>query len=282
MTKPNQLSQVRSLIMDMDGVVRRGHVPIPGASEFLSFLRQHGIAFLLLTNNSTLTSKQYAASLQEIGIDTGEDSILTAGEATAMYLAQAAVPGTEVYVVGEEGLRTELLKRGFVLHEGPDVAFVVVGLDRQFTYDKMTMATRAILRGARFIGTNPDKGFPAPDGLVPGAGAVLAGIEAATGVAPLIIGKPQRAIFELALQKLAADTATTAMLGDRLETDIHGGSQMGLLTILVLSGVTDAEQLASSTIHPDLVYQDVAVLHQAWKGALTRQDAAPSGHATHR
>lgn len=274
MANPSQLTQLRSLIMDMDGVVRRGHVPIPGASEFLGFLRQWGISFLLLTNNSTLTSKQYAVGLQEIGIEAGEDSILTAGEATAMYLAQVAKPGARVYVVGEEGLRTELLKRSFVLDDGPDVAFVVVGLDRQFTYDKMTVATQAILRGARFIGTNPDKTFPAPTGLVPGAGAVLAGIEAATGMAPLIIGKPQHAIFELALQKLEADTATTAMLGDRLETDIYGGSQMGLLTILVLSGVTDAEQLANSAIHPDLVYQDVAILHRAWKDVLTRHGAS--------
>jgi len=269
MTNPNQLIQLRSLILDMDGVVRRGHVPIPGASGFLDFMRQRHIPFLLLTNNSTLTSKQYATSLQSIGIDADEEEILTAGEATAMYLARVAASGSRVYVVGEEGLRTELLKQSFVLHDGPDVAFVVVGLDRQFTYDKMTVATRAILSGAKFIGTNPDKAFPAPEGLVPGAGAILASIEAATSVSPLIIGKPQAAIFELALQKLGAEIETTGMLGDRLETDILGGRQMGLLTILVLSGVTPAEQLANSPIQPDLVYEDVAALHRAWHDVLS-------------
>ncbi|MGC8786291.1 MAG: HAD-IIA family hydrolase [Anaerolineae bacterium] len=261
----SKLRQLRSLVIDMDGVLYRGNAPIQGAGEFLQFLRQIGVRFLLLTNNSTLTAAQYVAKLARMGIQVAEEEILTSGEATAMYLASIASPGTKIYLIGEHGVREELEKRGFVLSEDTDVAYVVVGLDHQFDYEKMTRATRAIRGGARFIGTNPDKTFPSEGELTPGAGALLAAIEAATDTAPLIIGKPQPAIFEIAFQKLQAEPKTTAILGDRLDTDILGGRQLGLTTILVLSGVTDRQQLANSPLIPDLVYEDIAALHRDWK-----------------
>lgn len=263
-----KLTQLRSLIIDMDGVLYRGNAPIQGASTFLHFLRQIGVHFLLLTNNSTLTATQYVAKLARMGIQAEEAEILTSGEATAMYLAKVAPPGTKVYLIGEHGVGAELKKRGFVLSEDSDVAYVVVGLDYQFTYEKMTIAARAIRAGAQFIGTNPDTTFPSEGELTPGAGALLAAIEVATGVAPLIIGKPQPVIFEIAFQKLQADPKTTAMLGDRLDTDILGGQRMGLTTILLLSGVTDRQQLAHSPLVPDFVYEDIALLHRAWQESL--------------
>ena len=261
----SKLNQLRSLLIDMDGVLYRGNAPIQGAGEFLRFLRQIGVHFLLLTNNSTLTTAQYVAKLARMGIQVEEKEILTSGEATAMYLAGIAPPGTKVYLIGEQGVRKELEKRRFVLSEDMDVAYVVVGLDHQFDYEKMTRATRAIRAGAKFIGTNPDKTFPSEGELTPGAGALLAAIEAATDTAPLVIGKPQPAIFEIAFQKLQADPKTTAILGDRLDTDILGGKRLGLMTILVLSGVTDQQQLANSTLVPDLVYEDVAALYRDWQ-----------------
>nr|MBC7244319.1 HAD family hydrolase [Chloroflexota bacterium] len=276
MTIP-KLTQLRSLIIDMDGVLYRGNAPIQGAGEFLHFLRQIGVHCLLLTNNSTLTASQYVAKLARMGIQTVEEEILTSGEATAMYLARVAPPGTKVYLIGEHGVRAELKKKGFVLSKDSDVAYVVVGLDYHFNYEKMTTAARAIRAGALFIGTNPDKTFPSEGELTPGAGALLAAIETATDTAPLIIGKPQPIIFEIAFQKLQAEPKTTAMLGDRLDTDILGGRRMGLVTILVLSGVTDRQQLAHSSLMPDLVYEDVAALHRAWREGL-RDDSEHFAH----
>ena len=272
MSTPEELTQVRSLIIDMDGVLYRGNAPIRGAGEFLDFLRQMDTPFLLLTNNSTLTAAQYVSKLARMGIEMEEDKILTSAEATAMYLARAAPPGTTVYAIGEDGVRMELEKQGFVLRDGADVAYVVAGFDRRFTYQKMATATLAITSGATFIGTNPDKTFPSEFGLIPGAGAILAAIETATGTAPLIIGKPQPHIFELALQKLEAEPETAAIVGDRLDTDILGGHQLGLTTLLVLSGVTDAQQLASSSLTPDLVYGDIATFYHAWRDAVAVQN----------
>jgi 4-nitrophenyl phosphatase len=268
MTVPAQLIRLRSLIVDMDGVLYRGSAPLPGAGEFLDFLRQMGVPFLLLTNNSTLTDTQYAAKLAHMGIKVEEERILTSAEATATHLAGIAPPGTKVYAIGEDGVHRELEKRGFVLSDDADVAYVVVGFDRHITYRKLAVATLAIRAGAAFIGTNPDKTFPSELGQLPGAGAILAAIEAATDTTPLIIGKPEPAILELALQELAAEAETTAMVGDRLDTDILGGHQVGLTTILLLSGVTDTQQLVGSSIVPDLVYEDIAALYDSWREAV--------------
>jgi 4-nitrophenyl phosphatase len=265
MTTPRQLTQLRHVIIDMDGVLYRGSTPISGAASFLGFLRERGIPFLLLTNNSTLTAEQYAGKLAQMGMQVEAECILTSAEATARYLARLAPPGTEVYAIGEDGVEAELTERGFVLRDDINVAYVVVGFDRHLTYRKMAMACLAIRAGARFIGTNPDKTFPSELGQMPGNGAALAAIEAGTDTAPLVIGKPKPAIFDLALQKLGAKAATSAVVGDRLDTDILGGQQVGLASVLVLSGVTSAQQLQDSSIVPDFVYEDVAALHRAWQ-----------------
>ncbi len=269
MTTPRQLTQLRHCIIDMDGVLYRGSTPITGATAFLGFLRQRGIPFLLLTNNSTLTAEQYVAKLAGMGVAVEAECILTSAEATARYLAAIASPGTEVYAIGEDGVEAELTERGFVLRDDTKVAYVVVGFDRHFTYRKMATASLAIRGGARFVGTNPDKTFPSELGQMPGNGAVLAAIEASTDTAPVVIGKPKPAIFELALQKLGAEAATSAVVGDRLDTDILGGQRVGLVSVLVLSGVTSAQQLRGSSIAPDLVYKDVAALHRAWRDAVS-------------
>jgi len=258
------LAAVRSLIVDMDGVLYRGREPIPGAREFVAFLQREGIPFLLLTNNSTLTPAQYVAKLARLGIEVGEDRILTSAQAAALYLERVAPPGAKVYLIGEEGLRAALREKGFAFAErGAD--FVVVGMDRQLTYEKLKIATLLIRGGARFIGTNPDKTFPSEEGIVPGNGATLAALEAATGVAPMVVGKPERAIFDLALARMGVGREGAAVVGDRLETDVLGGRRAGLITILVLSGVTTPKELAASGVQPDLVFEDVGQMVEVWR-----------------
>jgi len=268
----SKLEPIENLIIDLDGVLYRGNTPIRGAGEFIDFVRQGGIPFLLVTNNSTRTVEHYVAKLARMDIMVGEQEILTSAEATATYLGQIAPHGARIHAVGEDGVRLALESKGFVLNDGTDVAYVVVGMDRQFTYAKLAAAAIAIRAGAVFIGTNPDKTYPTEAGLMPGAGSLLAAIEAATDTAPLISGKPEATIFELALERLKAAPETTAVIGDRLETDILGGRRLGLVTILLMSGVTDAERLAASSLVPDLTYDDIGALYRAWCDGTSGQN----------
>ena len=272
MTRSDLLARARGFIVDLDGVLYRGMEPVAGAPQFIDALRQTATPTLLLTNNSVRTPALYLEKLAPMGIHVEADQILTSGEATALYLCRVAPEGARVFLIGEEGVRAELASRGFVLRHNADVDYVVVGFDRSVSYRDLAVATRAIRAGAGFIGTNPDKTFPSETGLMPGNGALLAAIEAATDVAPLVIGKPSAAIFELALQRLGTEAHDTVMIGDRLDTDIVGARQAGLMTILVLSGVTQPEHLADASVRPDMVYDDVAAVHEAWRKA--RQGSA--------
>jgi 4-nitrophenyl phosphatase len=191
------------------------------------------------------------------------EEILTSSQATAMYLETLAPPWTKVYVIGEEGLQTAVRERGYIV-SGDGAEFVVVGMDRRLTYEKLKVATLLIRRGAKFIGSNPDKTLPTEEGFIPGNGTTLAALEASTGVAPTIIGKPERTLFELALAKLGSRKEDTAIVGDRLETDVVGGHNAGLTTILVLSGATTRQDVDSALVRPDLVFEDVRHLHEAW------------------
>jgi len=259
-----ELTQIRHAIIDMDGVLCHGDEAIPGGKEFLAFLGSVGVRFLLLTNNSTLTVAQYVSKLKRMGIEMTEEAILTSSVATSAYLGRIAPPGSRVYLIGEEGIRAELQKGGFVLTSTADADYVVVGLDRKLTYAKLSTAMHAVRSGARLIGSNPDRTFPSETGLKPGAGVTLAALEAATDVAPLVIGKPETAIFELALHRLGATPQTTAVIGDGLYTDVLGGQRAGLFTILLLSGVTETAQLIESAPKPCLVYADISALHRVW------------------
>lgn len=265
---PNSiLPTIRNLILDMDGVLYRLNTPIRGGAEFLAYLHETGRRFVLVTNNSTLTPGQYADKLSRMGIRVDVRRILTSGEATAMYLSRLSPPGTRVYVVGENGLRTALQKHGFVLADDITVSYVVCGLDRQLTYDKLATATLAIRAGAGFIATNPDRTLPTERGLEPGARAIFSAIQMATDAAPTVIGKPEPAMLELAMTMLNATTPGTAIIGDSLETDIRGGRALGLKTVLLMSGVTSSQQLAHSDQKPDLVYQDISALLADWRAS---------------
>lgn len=256
------LSYIKNLIIDMDGVLYRGHRSLPGAKEFLHHLEEREIAYILVTNNSTRTPEAYIAVLNEMGIGVSPRRILTSALATADYLGNLLPQGARLYLIGEEGLHSALAAKGFEFEER-GVEAVVVGMDRQLTYEKLKTATIAIRQGARFIGTNPDKSFPAEEAIVPGAGAILAAIEAATDVKPTVIGKPEPILFQMALQRMGAREEETAVIGDRLETDILGGQRCGLTTILVLTGITQKEDLAKSEIQPDYTFESLTQLLHA-------------------
>ena len=259
----DKLRPIENLIIDMDGVLYRGDEAIPGVEEFFAFLRKRPIGFILATNNSTRTAQQCVDKLTRMGVEVALSEILTSSQATALYLKALAPPGTKVYVIGEEGLETAVHERGYII-SGDGAEFVVVGMDRRLTYEKLKVATLLIRKGARFIGSNPDKTLPTEEGFIPGAGAMLAALEASTGVAPTIVGKPERTIFELALAKLGSSQKDTAIVGDRLDTDVLGGYNAGLTTILVLSGATNRQDMDSTPVKPDLVFEDIRHLHEAW------------------
>jgi len=259
---PPPSNSINSLIIDLDGVLYRGDEAIVGAKEFIALLQREGVPFLLLTNNSTRTPGQYVTKLAKMGIAIEESDVLTSAQATALYLGRIARPGARVYAIGEEGLRAALGERYTIAEEGAD--FVVVGMDTGLTYEKLRVAALLIRGGARFIATNPDKTLPTEEGLVPGNGAVLAALEAATGVAPFVVGKPEPAVFDLALARMGVGKEGAAVIGDRLETDILGGRRAGLITILVLSGATSRQELENSTIKPDLVFKNVRQLYEVW------------------
>lgn len=261
------LRTVQNLIIDMDGVLYRGKEAIPGTAGFLDFLRERGIGFVLATNNSTRTPQQYVDKLAGMSVRIHTNEILTSAQATASYLAGIAPPGTRVFIVGQHGLRTALLEAGFLLVED-DAEFVVAGMDFDICYERLAQATLQIRTGAQFVGTNPDKTFPSERGIVPGAGSLLAFLETATGIKPAVIGKPGTAMMEQALARMSAHQNGSAVLGDRLETDILAGQRAGLFTLLVLSGITDQAMLAASEIQPDAVFEDVGHLHTEWKDAL--------------
>ncbi len=261
------LQRLRHLVIDMDGVLYRGNEAIPGTRAFIEFLREQGIDFVLATNNSTRTPQQYVDKLAGMDVRVQPEEVLTSALATASHLAGIAPRGSRVFVVGQDGLNAALREAGFEIVE-EDAEYVVAGMDFYVCYERLAEATLLIRAGARFIGTNPDKTFPSERGIVPGAGSLLAFLETATGVTPEIIGKPGTAMMEQALARLEATADTTAVLGDRLETDILAGQRTGLSTLLVLTGITDRAMLAESEIQPDLVFEDIGHVHRAWQEIL--------------
>jgi 4-nitrophenyl phosphatase len=253
----------RYLITDMDGVLWRGSTPMPDLPNFFAFLRQHSIRVTCATNNSSTASDKIVERLRGFGVDVGLHEIVTTASATADYLTTILPAGSTLYVIGMQGVRAALLERGYVIGED-HVQAVVVGIDWNLTYNQLKRAALLIRAGARFIGTNGDVTFPSPEGTIPGAGAILAAIEVATGVKPTVVGKPEPTLYATALKRMGAQPADTYVLGDRLETDILGAVRMGLKSILVLSGVTTREQLAASDYQPDWVFEDIGDLKNHW------------------
>jgi 4-nitrophenyl phosphatase len=209
-----------------------------------------------------------AERLQSLGIAVEPAAVLTAAQATTAYLLSELPSGAGLFVIGEAPLRNALQDAGFeLLPTAQGAQAVVVGLDRRADWDKLTEAALAIQDGAVFIGTNPDRSLPVERGLAIGNGALLAAIQAATDVAPAIVGKPEPHLFRLALRRLGTEPSHTVALGDRLETDILGGQRAGLRTALVLTGASSRELLQGSAVKPDWVFDDLHAFSLALKQA---------------
>jgi NagD protein len=249
---------VESWLTDMDGVLVHEGEPIPGAPEFIKRLRESGKPFLILTNNSIYTARDLQARLTRMGFDVPESSIWTSALATAQFLSDQR-PGGSAYVIGEAGLTTALHNVGYILSNmEPD--YVVLGETRSYSFTAITTAIRLILDGARFICTNPDPTGPSTEGVLPAVGSVAALISKATNVDPYFVGKPNPMMMRSALNTIGAHSESTAMIGDRMDTDVLCGLEAGLETILVLSGISTRAEVDRFPYRPSRVVASIADL----------------------
>lgn len=258
-------ASLRGVVCDMDGVLWRGDEPLPHLVAWFSFLRQRGLAFCLATNNATKSAHDYIEKLARMGVtDITARHIVTSASATADYLRQRFVPHSPIHVLGGAGVKQAIQQAGLRLADPDEMPVaVVVGLDRELSYDKARRAAHWIRQGAPFIGTNPDTTFPMPDGLAPGAGSLIAMIQAASGQTPLIIGKPAPTLYQMALAQMEIPAEAALMVGDRLDTDIDGARALGMATALVLTGVSRAEDVPPARV--DGVFADLGALMQVWQ-----------------
>lgn len=247
---------VATWLTDMDGVLVHEERAIPGAADFIAALREHGLPFLVLTNNSIYTPRDLRARLHAAGIDVPESAIWTSALATADFLADQRPEGT-AYVIGEAGLTTALHDIGYVMTTR-DPEYVVLGETRTYSFEAITKAIQLIEKGARFIATNPDSTGPSPTGSLPATGSVAALITKATGVEPYFVGKPNPLMMRTALNRIEAHSETTIMIGDRMDTDVLSGLEAGLRTILVLSGSTPADRVERFPFRATRVVDSIA------------------------
>ena len=248
-------ADIECWLTDMDGVLVRENHEIPGASNLIERWVDTSHRFLVLTNNSIVTPRDLSARLQMSGLTIPEENIWTSALATARFLADQQ-PGARLFVIGEAGLTTALHEAGFILTDTePD--YVVLGETRTYSFEAITKAVRFIVDGARFICTNPDATGPSKEGPLPATGAVAAMIESASRRKPYVVGKPNPMVFRSALNRIEAHSENTAMIGDRMDTDMVAGMEAGLFTVLVLSGITKRENIDAYPYRPNLVLDSV-------------------------
>jgi NagD protein len=250
--------EIKSWLMDMDGVLVREDHAIPGAPEFIARLRELEIPFLLLTNNSIYTRRDLSARLALSGLEVPEERIWTSALATADFL-ESQRPGGTAFVIGESGLTTALHSAGYTLVER-DPDYVVLGETRTYSFERIAQAIRLIVAGARFIATNPDPSGPTPEGPLPATGAVAALISRATGVAPYFVGKPNPLMMRSALNAIDAHSESSAMVGDRMDTDIVSGLEAGMHTVLVLTGSTQRDEAERYPFRPSRIVNSIGDL----------------------
>jgi NagD protein len=250
------MSKPKNYLIDMDGVLIRGNELVPGADGFIARLQEREAQYLVLTNNPLYTPGDLAHRLQAIGLNVPAERIFTSAMATARFLHSQRPNGT-AFVIGESGLTEAIHQVGYVI-TGLDPDYVVLGETYSYNFDWITRAIRLIVRGSRFIATNPDPNGPGDGGLVPACGAMASLIEKATGVAPFFIGKPNPLMMRTALNYLGVHSEDTIMVGDRMDTDVVAGVESGMGTILVLSGVTAADTVSRYPFQPGRVLNSVA------------------------
>ena len=241
------VKQYKLYLIDLDGTIYNGDKKIKYAKEFVDYLNANNIDYLFLTNNSTRQPKEVAEHLENFDIDTSEEHVFTSSDATKIYLEGKGYKN--LYVIGESGLKNTL--SSFNQKENEDcVDAVVVGLDRKLSYDKLTIATRAILKGAELIGTNPDTLLPTANGFMPSNGGQVKYLEYATSTPATFIGKPSKIIMESAINLFSYSKDEIVMIGDNYDTDIMAGINGGIDTIHVQTGVTSVEDLESKAHKP--------------------------------
>jgi len=268
-TMKRPISAIRAFLMDMDGTVYLGKRLLPGAKGFFRLLDRRGLPYLFFTNNSSADRTLYRDKLAGMGLEVEADQIITSGEATALYLT-AQTPYRRVFVLGTPSLEREFRDAGLELvDERPDA--VVLGFDKTLTYAKLERACHLLLAGVPFVATHPDKVCPTEDGPIPDAGSMIALLRAATGRRPVVVGKPERRMVQMALRKLGPDCQArdVAIVGDRLYTDMRMGRRAGLTTICVLSGETKRADLRTTRDKPDYVVESIRELAAKLRKAVS-------------
>jgi 4-nitrophenyl phosphatase len=255
--------QIRGVILDMDGVLWKDSQSIGDLPAIFTRFKGLGLKVILATNNATKTVDEFCSKMLGFGVEVSPSQIVNSSMAAGYYLQKHYPTRGKVFVVGESGLRNTLIEYGYEAEDNPqgqNILAVVAGMDRYLTYDKLRKAALLIRSGCPFIGTNPDQTFPTPDGLVPGAGSILALLETATSVKPIIAGKPSPTLFQLALDRMDLKANETLAVGDRMDTDIAGGQGIGCLTAAVLSGVSSIQDVQAWRPQPDIITADLSSL----------------------
>lgn len=252
---------ISALFLDMDGVLWRESEAIGDLRSIFSQIEHIGWKVIFATNNATRTISQYVSVLSSLGVSAEPWQVINSATAVTYYLCNKFPNGGPVYIIGEQGVMDACAEHGFYQSDSGVLA-VIVGMDRNLTYDKLKNATLLLRAGVPFIGTNPDLTFPTPNGLVPGTGSILAALTAASNVSPIIVGKPEPVMYRIALEKLHIPPEQALVVGDRPETDIAGAQQIGCRTALVLSGVTNAGQAAAWQPPPDIIADNLDMVIQ--------------------
>ncbi|MBK5108976.1 MAG: HAD-IIA family hydrolase [Anaerolineales bacterium] len=255
----NVHQSVKALILDMDGVLWRDTEPIGDLPAIFNEIDARGWKTAYVTNNATRSVDQYVQKLASFGVAANADQIINSGLATARYLKERYPSGGDVYIIGEQGLFATLGDYGFTHSEDNPLA-VVASLDREVDYQKLKIATAFIRNGIPFLGTNPDPSLPTPGGYIPGTGAILAALSAASGQSPEIMGKPSPVMYQIALTNLEVDPEHALAIGDQMPTDIAAGVEAGCQTALVLTGVSTRETARSFDFQPTYIAEDLAQL----------------------
>ena len=256
-------SNIKALILDMDGVIWKADAPIGDLPSTFKRIRERGLKFVFATNNGTKTPEEYQQKLAELGVDIDASQVVTSAMSIAFMLAQKYPRGTKIFMIGEDGIRVALEEKGFEIlsvENAPQAQAFVMGIDRSINFQKVAEATLLVRAGIPFYTTNTDKTFPTPRGEIPGSGAWISVIKTATNVEPIIAGKPFPFLMELSLEKLGTSKEETLVVGDRLETDIAAGQSVGCPTALVLSGVSTKAQAEEWAPKMDVIADSLADL----------------------
>ena len=248
-------NEKKAFICDMDGVIYHGNKVLPGTAEFIDWLKRENKEYLFLTNNSGLTPRELQQKLERLGLDVPEERFYTSALATAAFLRDQA-PSCSAYVIGEAGLLNALYDVGVTMNDyDPD--YVIVGEGRAYSLDTLTKATNLVMKGAKLIGANSDASGPVENGIMPACRALIAPIEIATGKTAYFCGKPNPLMMRSALKMLGVHSADSVMIGDRMDTDIITGTESGISTVLVLSGISSLETVDQFAYRPTVILDGV-------------------------